>query len=39
MPSIKTIKTALKGFSDQKAVIIRTRGRDVSIIMSAESVG
>jgi hypothetical protein len=31
MPSVNTIKAALKGFSDQKAVVIRTRGRDISI--------
>jgi hypothetical protein len=31
MPSVSTIKNALKGFSDQKAVIIRTRGRDTSV--------
>ncbi|KAJ7726617.1 hypothetical protein B0H16DRAFT_1735544 [Mycena metata] len=31
-PSIKTITTALEEFSDQKAVIIRTRGRDISVI-------
>ncbi|KAJ7737980.1 hypothetical protein B0H16DRAFT_1325652 [Mycena metata] len=31
-PSIKTITTALEGFSDQKAIIIRTRGRDISVI-------
>ncbi|KAJ6592012.1 hypothetical protein B0H10DRAFT_2233056 [Mycena sp. CBHHK59/15] len=32
MPAVNTIKAALKGFSDQKAVAIRTRGRDVSVV-------
>ncbi|KAJ7739732.1 hypothetical protein B0H14DRAFT_3168007 [Mycena olivaceomarginata] len=32
MPSINTIKSALKGFSQQEAVVIRTRARDVSVI-------
>jgi hypothetical protein len=30
MPVINTVKSVLKGFSDQKAVAIRTRGRDTS---------
>ncbi|KAJ7444410.1 hypothetical protein B0H11DRAFT_1616710, partial [Mycena galericulata] len=30
-PSVNTIKVALRGFSDQKAIVIRTRGRDVSV--------
>ncbi|KAJ7429297.1 hypothetical protein FB451DRAFT_963813, partial [Mycena latifolia] len=32
MPAVTTIKKALKGFSQQKAVVIRTRGRNVSVI-------
>ncbi|KAJ7929444.1 hypothetical protein B0H13DRAFT_2310589 [Mycena leptocephala] len=36
MPAVKTIKAALKGFSDQKAIVIRTRGHDVSIIIAAD---
>ena len=36
MPAINTIKAALKGFSDQKAVVIRTRGRDVSTLLDAK---
>jgi DNA polymerase III delta prime subunit len=31
MPSINTVKALLKCFSDQKAVVIRTRGRDTSV--------
>ena len=31
MPSINTVKALLKGFSDQKAIAIRTRGRDTSV--------
>jgi hypothetical protein len=31
MPVINTIKQALKDFSDQKAVVIRTRGRDTTV--------
>ena len=30
MPVINTVKSVLKGFSDQKAVAIRTQGRDTS---------
>ena len=32
MPAVNTIKAALTGFSDKKAVVIRTRGRDVSVV-------
>jgi len=31
MPVVNTIKDALKGFSDQKAIIIRTHGRDTTV--------
>ncbi|KAJ7868427.1 hypothetical protein B0H13DRAFT_2281025 [Mycena leptocephala] len=31
MPSVNTIKVALKDFSDEKAVVIRTGGRDISV--------
>jgi hypothetical protein len=34
MPVVTTIKTALKGFSDQKAVAIRTRARDTTIAIT-----
>ncbi|KAJ7148144.1 hypothetical protein C8R43DRAFT_952750 [Mycena crocata] len=36
MPSVNTIKAALKGFSQQKAVVIRTRGRDITITRHAD---
>ncbi|KAJ7108021.1 hypothetical protein C8R43DRAFT_1140157 [Mycena crocata] len=36
MPSVKTIKAALKKFSQNKAVIIRTRGRDTTITRHAD---
>ncbi|KAJ7289648.1 hypothetical protein C8J57DRAFT_1430275 [Mycena rebaudengoi] len=32
MPAVNTIKHALKGFSDQKAIVIRQRGRNVVIV-------
>ncbi|KAJ7267142.1 hypothetical protein C8J57DRAFT_1068065 [Mycena rebaudengoi] len=32
MPAVNTIKHALKGFSDQKAIAIRQRGRNVVIV-------
>jgi hypothetical protein len=31
MPALNTIKEALKGFSDQKAITIRARGRDTEV--------
>ncbi|KAF8147032.1 hypothetical protein K438DRAFT_1989998 [Mycena galopus ATCC 62051] len=31
MPAVNTIKASLKGFSQQKAVVIRTRGRDITV--------
>ncbi|KAF7346929.1 hypothetical protein MVEN_01445300 [Mycena venus] len=36
MPSVNTIKSALKGFSQQKAIAIRTRARDVSVIKDSK---
>ncbi|KAJ7127279.1 hypothetical protein C8R43DRAFT_897578 [Mycena crocata] len=36
MPSVNTIKQALRGFSQQKAVVIRTRGRNVAITRHAD---
>ncbi|KAJ7456199.1 hypothetical protein FB451DRAFT_1048472 [Mycena latifolia] len=32
MPSLETIKSALRGFSNQKAVKIRTMGRDTGVV-------
>ncbi|KAJ7115602.1 hypothetical protein C8R43DRAFT_1138060 [Mycena crocata] len=36
MPSVNTIMQALKDFSDQKAVIIRKRGRDISAMKNPD---
>ncbi|KAJ7699248.1 hypothetical protein B0H17DRAFT_1256751 [Mycena rosella] len=35
MPAVNTIKAALRAFSDQKAIIIRNSGRDVSVVKGA----
>ncbi|KAJ7508161.1 hypothetical protein B0H11DRAFT_2185164 [Mycena galericulata] len=36
MPAVNTIKNTLKGFSDQKAIVIRARGRDTTVMKGAD---